>query len=75
MRRSTVLSLLLQLVFPGCGLLQRERFDWLVDKPLKGEYALHCAGTIHLKVGGIQALAGLAPCSRTVGSLFRVIHE
>jgi hypothetical protein len=25
--------------------------------------------------GGIQVLAGLAPSSQTVGSLFRVIHE
>ncbi len=73
MRRSTVLSPLLQLVFPS--LLQRECFDWLVDKPLRGEYALHCAGTIHLKVSGIKVLAGLTPCSHTVGSLFRVIHE
>jgi hypothetical protein len=75
MRRSTVLSPLLQLVFPGCGLLQRECFDWLVDKPLRGKYAKWCMSVFHPKVGRIQVLAGLAPCSHTVGSLFRVIHE
>jgi hypothetical protein len=34
-----------------------------------------CTGAIHGKEGRIQVLAGLAPSSQTVGSLFRGIHE
>jgi hypothetical protein len=34
-----------------------------------------CEGAFHGKEGGVQVLAGLAPSSQTVGSLFRVIHE
>ncbi len=43
--------------------------------PLSGGYAAHCAGAFQGKEGGIQVLAGLAPYSQTVRSLFRVIHE
>jgi hypothetical protein len=43
--------------------------------PLSGGYAMQCEGAIQGKEGGIQVLVGLAPSSRTVESLFRVIHE
>jgi hypothetical protein len=43
--------------------------------PLSGGYAAWCVGTIQGNESGIQVLAGLAPSSQTVGSLFRVIHE
>jgi hypothetical protein len=38
-------------------------------------YASRLTGTIQGKEGSIQVLAGLAPSSQTVGSLFRVIEE
>jgi hypothetical protein len=40
-----------------------------------GGCAAWCTGKLPWKEGGIQVLAGLAPLSQTVGSLFRVIHE
>ncbi len=34
-----------------------------------------CTSMFPEKEGGVQVLAGLAPSSQTLGSLFRVIHE
>jgi hypothetical protein len=38
-----------------------------IQTPIGG-HTVHCAGAIQGKEGGIQVLAGLAPCSQTVGS-------
>ncbi len=51
---------------------------WMVLRgkaPLSGGYTAWCAGTIQGKESRIQLLAGVAPSSQTVGSLFRVVHE
>ncbi len=48
---------------------------WGGKAPSSGGYAAHCVGTMQGKESGIQVLAGLAPSSQTIGSLFSVIYE